>query len=193
MQIPSNLNLSESEIMSIIDRVVNIVSPSFSFGYFDVDDIKQEAWVMAWEALPNFKPDSGSLSNFLHTHIKNRLINLQRNKLRRVDKPKGDDFEYKIQKWKRRNELKQNLAQPTSIEELDSDSDDFLIVKNHTCSSETIDLIQKHLDISMRGDLLRILEGSTVPTKRRNKLIKEIKEILIKYHDEFNEETWSGI
>jgi len=70
--------LLDNNVMEIIESIINMIAPSFTFSYYDVDDIKQEARIFALEALKRFDPEKGELRTFLLTHIKNRLINLRR-------------------------------------------------------------------------------------------------------------------
>ena len=84
MQIPKGM--TEEQVVDVINGVVNILAYNFKFGYFDLDDMKQQGRMYAIEALPRFNPDVGNLHNFLRSHIRNRFLNLHRDKLSRQQK-----------------------------------------------------------------------------------------------------------
>jgi hypothetical protein len=131
MKIPNNM--SEQEVLDIIEKVVSKISYKFVFGFYQYEDIKQQAWIYAIEGLENYKPDL-PLQNFLCVHVKNRLCNFKRNNFVRLDKPclhcplgawvkKGDickKFEDKMDcepfaKWTNKNQTKQNIIKPVNI------------------------------------------------------------------------------
>lgn len=78
---------TEPEVLASIERIVKFLSPLFTFGYYDKEDIAQEGRIYGLEALQRYKPGLGSLDTFLKSHIKNRLLNLRRDKLVRVQVP----------------------------------------------------------------------------------------------------------
>src|SRR3954453_8942961 len=84
MKLPDNI--TEADFLAAIEKVVGILASSFAFGYFEVEDIKQQARLFAIEAMKRYDP-SRPLDNFLYAHIKNRLINFRRDKFRRNDPP----------------------------------------------------------------------------------------------------------
>ena len=52
MQVPKGL--TEEEVLEIISRAVAYLAPSFKFGYFDIEDMKQEGTIFSIEALAFF-------------------------------------------------------------------------------------------------------------------------------------------
>src|SRR5690348_1481836 len=80
--------MTEAEVLEAIEKAVNALASSFTFGIYDIDDIKQQGRLYALQALATEKYDpSRPLPNFLYAHIRNRLINLKRDKLHRNDPP----------------------------------------------------------------------------------------------------------
>ena len=75
--------MNEEQVLTAIENVVNALARNFRFGYFDTDDMKQQGRMYALEGIPKYNPEVGPLENFLRTHIRNRFINLKRNKLTR--------------------------------------------------------------------------------------------------------------
>ena len=128
--------MTEEEIVQIINRVVAALAYNFKFGYYDYEDMKQEGFVFAIEALPRYNPDIGPLENFLRSHVRNRFLNLQRDKLSRFQSPCSScpffdpnrevrenqcaAFEDKMEcekwgGWINRNAAKKNLAEPLDL------------------------------------------------------------------------------
>ena len=95
MELPEGL--TEQEVLDIIDKTVAYLSPSFKFGYFDIEDMKQEGVIFCIEALPsfNFKKScqdniGDALLTFLKTHVRWRFLNMRRKSLSRVEPPVCD-------------------------------------------------------------------------------------------------------
>ena len=70
------------EQMEIIHAVVDRIAPNHKFGFYDVNDIKQEAYIMALEAMEDYD-GLRPLENFISKHVSNRLKNLRRDKYSR--------------------------------------------------------------------------------------------------------------
>ena len=52
MNIPKNM--TKEEVLEKIDLVVNRISPKYTFHGYDVDDIKQEAFMICMDALDRY-------------------------------------------------------------------------------------------------------------------------------------------
>jgi DNA-directed RNA polymerase specialized sigma24 family protein len=185
MNLPSGI--TENDFLQVMGAITNSVKDSYSFGYYDSADISQECYIFAIEALPKYNCERGSLFTFLNTHIKNRLLNLRRNKLIRVQLPCLDchicvteeerNKCKKYLKWKRRNELKKNLMESfeltdTNIDNKDQDSLSLLL------NTELMCIIDRNLPINLRSDYRRILEGSKISKKRKMAVVNIIINIL---------------
>ena len=59
MKIPKGL--SEEETIDKINLVVQRISPRYTFASYDVDDIKQEAFIICYNALERYDPKVGPL------------------------------------------------------------------------------------------------------------------------------------
>jgi DNA-directed RNA polymerase specialized sigma24 family protein len=77
MKIPKGM--TEKEVLEIINKVASRYAHKFRFGYFEADDIRQEAVIIAMEALERYE-EGRPLENFLAVHVKNRLNNFKRDK-----------------------------------------------------------------------------------------------------------------
>ncbi len=89
------VNAIPAEMGLAMEAVLRALARKFCFGGFDIEDVRQQAWVFAMEALPRYDRggdlEDGSprrpLANFLYVHVKNRLSNHKRNKWKRADPP----------------------------------------------------------------------------------------------------------
>ena len=210
MQIPKGM--TEEQVVDVVNGILSTLSYSFRFGYFDVDDIKQQGWIYAIEALPNYDPERAPLENFLRSHIRNRFINLKRDKLSRHTSPcKGCPFfdpQMKKSKnkcaafedkqecdkfsgWEKRNSSKKNLVQPLDISNIRDENERnmkrFVDVHENTVNAELFSIIDKNLPINMRSDFRKIVEGVHIPKPRRIKIEEIIQEIVEEHYDC---ETW---
>lgn len=194
--------MTEAEVLQKIDQAVRLLAHNFVFGYFDLDDIRQEARIFALDALERYDPqgynDLGEpnrkLENFLFAHIRNRLLNLLRNKYRRNDPPcnlchQGRHAEHedrqvcqKYKEWKVRNTAKANLARPLDLStvadeherNMHAESD----VEDQARVREATGLIDHQLPVDLRADYLRMKSGERLTKNRRLKVEVACREIL---------------
>lgn len=194
--LPSGKSLEE--VLAAIEHVCLMLASSFTFGYFDVDDIKQQARIYAMEALPKYDGER-DLANFLFIHVRNRLLNLQRDKLRRNDPPclschegrpcsRSDDglsgspvVCRRYGEWFRRNAAKAGLMQPSGwTDALASQHTD----RSQKSASEQVarqELLQRldtDLPASLRSDYMRMKEGASLPRARREAVLRAAREVL---------------
>ena len=78
--------MTEKQVIQIINNIANRLAGKFKFGYHDLEDMKQQARLFAWEGMENYD-GIRPLENFLWTHVRNRLYNFKRNNFGRPDKP----------------------------------------------------------------------------------------------------------
>ena len=186
---------TEEDFVSIVEGIVNYLAPLFAFAYFDVDDIKQEGFLYALEVLPKFDPKRESkLDNFLFTHIKNRLINLRRDKLSRPnpcnkcrDCNYTDKMECEIYRlWIQRNQSKRQLVEAgdTEVETLIDPENVF----RSLCIFECVKLLDQNINIRYRKDFIKLIEGCSIPTFRKNRLIEELRILMTRFYGD--EENW---
>ena len=182
--------LTEKEVMVAMDKAIALLAQTFVFGYFDSDDIRQEAYIFGLEALPRYDP-SRPLENFLYTHIRNRLINFKRDKYHRTDPPCKICAEHgkhpdgsicqKYLTWKKRNASKQNLMRPQDIQTADDSNKSMKMnqsVVDDANILECLELIDLNLDVELRSTYIRMRNGEPVPKTKRIKVEDAIKEIL---------------
>ena len=201
VEIPKGM--TEEEVLRVIESVVNILAYNFKFGYFDLDDMKQQGRMYALEALPRFNPKLGNLHSFLRSHVRNRFLNLQRDKLSRhqppcpscpfydpncdqstnmcsafVDKLECD----KYAGWEKRNGTKRSLVEPLDISTIRDEKEDNM--RNNTdipsivIRAELMGMIDRQLPVALRSDFKKMMEDISIGKQRREKVIEEIKNIL---------------
>ena len=170
MNIPDNLD--ETTVLDTIDKIASKLAPRFVFASYEVEDIKQEAFLMGIEALDRYDT-SKPLQNFLYTHINNRLKNFKRDNYYRFDHGNAQ----KIQ------DRKKNLLEPIDIQSLYSiATPDNTVDEAHL--DETLDLIDRKLPAHLRGDYLKLRSTSSLPKSRKANVIEVIKRIIEGDYDE---------
>jgi DNA-directed RNA polymerase specialized sigma24 family protein len=195
MKIPKGM--TEEQLIEIVDSIIKRLSSTYSFGYYQSQDIAQECWLLAIDGLERYDGER-CLENFLFIHIKNRLLNLKRNKFSRNDIPckkcphyrpkeyfddKCDFFEKRMDckefaTWKQRNHLKRELCSSNynvdTYDNLDAQAD----VEQETEINELRALIDKKLDINLRADYLKMRAGVTIPKAKKELIENEIRAII---------------
>jgi DNA-directed RNA polymerase specialized sigma subunit len=180
MKVPKGM--TEEQVLQTIQKVVRRVAHKYKFGYYDYDDICQEGFLIAIEGLERYD-GLRPLENFLAVHVSNRLKNFKRDNFCRQEKisPSGVMRE-------NRNNSKRFLMEPLDISNIRDDreskmriSDDFVIdIEN----KEIVHIVNRHMDISMRSDYLRMLDGVYVPKPRRVQILASVYQIVEEYIDE---------
>lgn len=186
---------TEQEVIDAIQRVINIVAPQFVFGYYSLEDIKQEAFIKALEALKDYNPQL-PLENFLSVHIRNRLKNLIRDKYHRNDPPckachncingqtQHSDGKYceKYLAWKNLNASKAGLVTPLDISNIDDTQENNTKLPDNVVeklsSEEIFEIINEKLPAYLRADYLKMKAGINVSKTRKDLVLKKIREIL---------------
>ena len=172
MKIPKGM--SESEVLEVINRIADRYAYKFRFGYFEAEDIRQEAVIIAMEALDRYE-EGRPLENFLAVHVKNRLTNFKRDKYYRQTKENSEA-------QKKHNNSKKFLMEPLDIynirdeQEMNMRIDDEFV--DDCEQDEIIQIINMNLDVGLRSDYLRIKDGCYVAKPRREKILEEINNIL---------------
>ena len=174
--------MTEQEVLAVIEKIANRYCHKFKFGYFTAEDIKQEAFIIAVDALDRYD-ERRPLENFLSSHVKNRLINFKRDNYCRQQKEDADI------KWELRNNAKKFLMEPLDISNIRDEREKNMRNENDFIEDiftrEMFDLIDSELPVELRSDYLRIKDGVYVPKPRRQQIYDEISKIV---NGEDNEE-----
>lgn len=198
MFIPAGM--TEAQVLADIEKVIHEFASSYTFGYYELEDIQQEARMEAINALPKYNPldkdgnPTRPLTNFLFIHVRNRILNLRRKKYKRTDPPcnichnnrQNEHEDGKICRkyivWKKRNSMKANLTRPLTLDGISEEGEPSIAVDdkvpNMANINELREMINEKLDPSLRSDYLRILAKEKIPKARRTAVEAAIKEIV---------------
>lgn len=159
--------MTEDEVVRIISKISNRLAPKYVFAGYDVEDIKQEAFIIGITGLKKYD-SSRPLENFMYTHINNRLKTFKRDNYYRLDY--GTSAQ-KIQDRKR------NLLEPVSIDAIYA-----LYVSDQTITNvyinELLDMIDQKLPAHLRRDYLKLKSNSPLPKGRKAQITQVIEEIV---------------
>lgn len=146
-----------------------------------VEDMEQEAALIAWEALDKYEGKKGSLGAFLWAHVHNRLFNFKRDNFQRPDRPNAD---------------KVSIMCPTDI----SGVDEKYSVGDLKDATTDVDakyiraLIDENMSVRLRPYWLQLINGVTVKKGQRDKVMAEVRQILethninMSYYQDENED-----
>lgn len=177
---------TEAEVLETIDKVVSVLARTYVFGYHDIEDIKQDGRLFALRLLNSGKYDpSRPLANFLYIHVRNRLINLVRDKVHRHDPPckkchsgnpcmPDGGFCKRYARWSKLNQTKSNLIRPGEFVEGTCEarqSDDVEV-------RELIHRIREHLPLELQSLYLKMRDGVSVPKHQRTQVEEAVRTIL---------------
>lgn len=159
--------MTEDEVVRIISKISNRLAPKYVFAGYDVEDIKQEAFIIGITGLKKYD-SSRPLENFMYTHINNRLKTFKRDNYYRLDY--GTSAQ-KIQDRKR------NLLEPVSIDAIYA-----LYVSDQTITNvyinELLEMIDSKLPAHLRRDYLKLKSNSPLPKGRKAQITQVIEEIV---------------
>lgn len=179
-------NMTEAEVLASIERAVGLLAGRFVFGSWDLDDVKQYGRMEAIRAMDRYDP-SRPLDNFLYSHIKNRYINLLRDKYRRNDPPcrachEGDGCDKSTAyspfcpvyaAWLERNRSKANLMSPGPLQDV-ADGDQSGDVE----IAELEEIIRQEIPFEMLRDYLALKDGDRLPAARRAEIEAAVRDVL---------------
>jgi len=200
------VNLSP-ESLAIIERVATRLARKFVFGYFTLQDMKQEARLIALQGMKSYD-GVRPLENFLYKHVKNRLINFKRDNYKRSHcacMECGEAFKEGLtpphtnengepifcdvfKRWHKRNISKQNIVEPLDISNINDEKEPRMRLYdyafNECVANEMIERIDMALPTEYRATYLQLREGLVVPKLRRSEVQREIRRILMRCNDE---------
>jgi len=158
MKIPSNM--TESDVLNTIQTVVKRIAPRYTFNGYDVEDIKQESFLICMDALNRYD-QKRPLENFLSVHLSNRLKNFVR-----------DNYYVK--------DVDENKKKILNAQLMGSDSNIISFVNDEDTLElkEIKDIIDSNLSAEYRADYLKITNGVYVSKKRREEVLESVISIL---------------
>lgn len=183
--------------MITIDKIAKRLAKKFRFGYYTTEDIKQEIAVLCMEAMPRYD-GLRPLENFLWTNAHHRLCNLKRDKYERRDKPclkcplydpkrkksQSECLKYEnkndcdlYSNWLNRNEKKKNLVNSSIDSTATANSNSYENDASDIDTKKIMDLLDKHIPISMREDYIKYKFGFRINKIKQDILLEEIRRI----------------
>lgn len=164
-------DMSERQVLEKIQLVVDRISPRYIFSGYDLDDIKQEAFIICVKALERYNYKVGPLENFLSINLSNRLKNFIR-----------DNY------YKKGDEDKKKVMNPSALsyDYVDSSSP----IEQKILLKEISSIVDECLSSELRSDYLKLMGGHSIPKKRKLEIMEAVYNIL-KEHG--YDETWKDI
>ena len=158
MNIPDNM--TEQEVLDKIHLVVNRIAPRYTFNGYEVDDIKQESFIICMEALKRYDCNR-PLENFLSVNLSNRLKNFIR-----------DNY------FTKEEDAKKKVLNPASLSHEDNIPSDFEYNEEILDANDMEVIIDRLLPVEYRSDYLKMLHNVYVPKKRKEEIILQIRTLL---------------
>ena len=155
------------EQMEIIHAVVNRIAPNHKFGFYEIDDIKQEAYILALEAMEKYD-GLRPLENFISKHISNRLKSLRRDKYSRknLNTKKHADLN-----------TKKRLLMDMGFSFICNDTYESNI-EDELSTREAVDKVLSELSPALKKDFLRLANKAPIQDYRKKAVYAAVKEIL---------------
>lgn len=151
----------------IILKVIDRIAPKYTFGYYELDDIKQESYIICLEAIEKYDK-SRPFENFISKHLSNRLKTLIRDKYSRSN--------IESEKHEKLNQSKKNLMDLKSTNGSYKIYEEDIIDRMST--SEAIETLMEKLPPSMRNNFYRLANGVSIQSSKKAALFDKVKEIL---------------
>lgn len=154
------------EMMGVMERVIAIHAPCYEVAGYEVDDIKQEAFILCMNIIEKWD-GIRPLENFLVVSLSRKLKSFVRDK-RKLQGNYAD--------------INERIMRPIDIDSVDWDSERCLIEPDNVGASiEYGDLlrgIDGCLPVGLRGDYLRMRAGVEIGRGRQKKIREYISRFL---------------
>lgn len=181
--------MKEEDVVALIKKIAKRLAPKYIFGFYEREDIEQEAIIMGLDALNRYD-ESRPLENFLSVHISNRLKSFLRDNYYR-QKPAcscdKQDCEICISKLKR-IEAQKNIMAPIDLDSVSDEQEKSMRYNDSLYKGVELKeigaLINQHLPLEYRIDFKKMCEGVSIPKPRKDKIKELIEEILYDYTEE---------
>lgn len=179
MKLPSGI--TEEEFLTAFNASIGNLAKQFSFPGYTHEDMRQEAFILAAEGVFAFKPELGiPLDKFLHIHLHNRLFNFKRNNFIRHETSCGEckrtgEICQRCKTMKKRNINKLKILAPGTID----DDNPYAAYENSLEYIELVDYVERLEQLmpkSMYEDFLRLKDGASIPTKRKQNIKDFIRD-----------------
>ena len=180
--------------MKDLERIINSVAIQLSKKYkipsFDIDDFKQEITIEWLKKKDQFNEELSDLYNFIFLISKNHIFNLYRLLVERLEKPcscpdrdDNEDCCPQRAKWRRRNEMKRNVASPINIGIIDDTKEKNTREDSNLLAGlikkEMAEIIDAELPVEFRKDYIIFINGGKLNKHREKELLKTIRNIFV--------------
>lgn len=169
------MKIPEGMTQEQVEQILQKLSKKFrkhKFGPYTAKDIEQESYVLGMEGLESYN-GSAPLENFLSVHIRNRLLNLKRKY--------GIDYECKDE-----SSQKFLLVYPLTLDQVDDEKEESMKLEmdliSKLISQEIIDFVDANLDINLRMDYLKFINGVKLSKTKREKVKIALIKLLSEYY-----------
>lgn len=199
--------ITESDFVAVVDEILDTIISSWTFGYYDDLDIRQEGHIIALKAIRTGRYDKAkNIKPFLYTCLNNGLFNLKRNVTGRFASPcercplydkhcnashnqctgfsnKMDCKKFKD--WTNRNIVRTSIMHATPFSEYEgemhgnyNDSTPDQFILDELTKNEITELINQNLSPQLRGIFLRMVADIKVKVADRKKVQDAIYNII---------------
>ena len=187
-----NIKMGLEEYLQNAEVVIASLMKKFPFGYYDEDDIAQEARIYAMESYRKFD-GARPPQPFLRRCLQNDLMNLFRKMCRRSDYPCKECGEGRpcrsdgelctpFLRWAKVQNLRSSLMNTSDLSEFKEDANaDETAALDQASENELSVTIDSNLSPSLRGDYLKMLAGVGIPNNKRIAVQTAIR-IIIEEH-----------
>jgi DNA-directed RNA polymerase specialized sigma24 family protein len=199
--------MSQEEVLQVIDKVSGRLARKFQFGYHTYEDIKQQAFIFAWQGLESYD-GVRPLENFLSIHCHNRLCNYKRKLFERLDSPclkcplgayapklenKCTRFENRMNcelylKWFDRNTTKKNIVNCADLDNIDDVQEPRMAVNHNYIDNieytKLVDTIDEKLPMNLRESYLKLKAGVKIGRRDKEAIQDAIAKILYPSKDD---------
>ena len=185
--------------MAIINKVAKRLAGRFKFGYHELQDIEQQARLIALEGLDKYD-GVRPLENFLWVHVRNRLCTFKRDNFLRPDGPCKKCSSYNniclqyddmskcdiYRKWHDRNVAKLNVIHPIEFSCVDDYNEQNMsgavLTEDQVVNNELEIILNRHIPIEHRHNYLRLKYGYRVLLKEKEEVLELVREIIERYY-----------
>ncbi len=168
-----DLEISDDDFYKIVTKIAKRLSYRFKFGYMDNEDIAQECYLLAREALDRYD-GKRPLEHFLSVHLRNRLSNFRRDNFTRLDA-----VCQKIQNDKK------SIMEPLDISLVDTENEESMKVYDDVISKirtkEIISAINPHIGPGFKRLYKKFIKTGKIARNKRKDFIEHIRELIVKY------------
>ena len=155
--------MTEEEVIDTIMLVVNRTAAKYTFYGYEVDDIKQESFIICMDALERYQ-EGRPLENFLAVHLSNRLKNFVRDN-----------------HFNKNEEEKAKVLMPGQLSNDNTIISPQSLQANHQNKIDTKEMqkiVDNKLPSEYRADYLKIISDVYVPKKQREEVLQCVYQIL---------------